>query len=116
MVQLRINEIQIEPLYRASFIINCCCLQCTMCPDLSSLLNCSLTGYKGGTLQNPSQKLKTLQLSTKGENLFLHQSSKFHHKARAKRKKDREKEVFAVHNVLEACTNGKKSLKSHDFC
>ncbi len=69
-------------------------------------LRCSLTSYKGGNASNPfSNAQKPSYQRLKGENLFLHLKNPS--QIRAKRKKAREKEVFTVHSVLEACTKGK---------
>ena len=77
-----------------------------MCPILSSLLNYSFTSYKGGNTPKPirNSKIPSYQ-RPKGENSFLHLKNPS--QIRAKRKKAREKEVFAVDSVLEACTKGK---------
>ena len=61
--------------------------------------------------KTPQKRSKTFKV--KGKIYF--DTSKFHHKLRAKRKKDREKEVFTLGNVLEACVNGKNSEISRNL-
>ena len=58
------------------------------------------------TLRNSSKSPPNLQSKTQKARIYFG-TSKFHHKFRAKRKKDREKEVFTLDSVFEACMNGK---------
>ena len=85
-----------------------------MCPVLSSALDCSFNFHEGGTLQNTSKTLQNLPSKEQKIRIYFG-TSKFHHKLRAKRKKDREKEVFTLGIVLDACMNGKNSEISRNL-
>ena len=80
----------------------------TMCPVLSSALDSSLPFTKAETFKNTFKTLQKLPSTGKEQKARIYfGTSKFHHKLRAKRKKDREKEVFTLDSVFEACMNGK---------
>ena len=65
-----------------------------------------LTFYKGGNASKPFKIAPNLQSKAQKVRIYFG-SSKFHHKFRAKREKDREKEVFVLGSVFEACMNDK---------